>query len=32
VVLFAVCVPAEAWVLWFLSHPRVRAHLGVREA
>ena len=31
VVLFAVCVPAEAWVLWFLSHPRVRAHIGVRE-
>ena len=31
VVLFAVCVPAEAWVLWFLAHPRVRAHIGVRE-
>jgi hypothetical protein len=31
VVLFAVCVPAEAWVLWFLSHPCVRAHLGARE-
>jgi hypothetical protein len=29
--LFAVCVPAEGWVLWFLSHRRVRAHIGVRE-
>lgn len=24
---FAVCAPAEAWVLWFLAHPRVRAHV-----
>ncbi len=24
---FAVCVPAEAWVLWFLRHPRVRDYV-----
>ena len=30
--IFAVCVPAEAWVLWFLSHPRVRTSLQGREA
>jgi hypothetical protein len=24
---FAVCTPAEAWVLWFLSHPRVRHYI-----
>jgi hypothetical protein len=22
---FAVCVPAEAWVIWFLVHPRTRS-------
>ncbi len=25
---FAACVPAEAWVLWFLMHPRVRAYVA----
>ena len=29
--IFAVCVPAEAWVLWFLAHPRVRASMQGRE-
>jgi hypothetical protein len=29
---FVVCVPAEAWDLWFLSHPRVRASMQGREA
>ena len=24
-VIFAVCVPAEAWVIWFLVHPRTRS-------
>lgn len=25
--IFAACIPAEAWVLWFLTHARVRAHV-----
>lgn len=24
---FVACAPAEAWVIWFLSHPRVRSYL-----
>lgn len=27
VAVFIICAPAEAWVLWFLSHHRVRAYL-----
>ncbi len=27
IAIFAACAPAEAWVIWFLSHPRVRCHL-----
>ncbi len=26
--IFIMCAPAEAWVLWFLCHPRVRAHIA----
>ena len=26
--MFAACVPADAWVLWFLLHPRVRAYVA----
>lgn len=25
---FAACIPAEAWVLWFLTHPHVRAYVA----
>ncbi len=28
VAIFVACAPAEAWVLWFLCHPRVRAYLA----
>ena len=28
IALFVVCAPAEAWVLWFLCHPRVRDYLA----
>lgn len=30
--IFAVCIPAEAWVLWFLLHPRTRAHVTSQAA
>jgi hypothetical protein len=29
---FVACVPAEVWVIWFLSHPRVRAYLDAAGA
>ncbi len=32
IAVFAVCAPAEAWVLWFLCHPRVRGYLVTRRA
>ncbi len=28
VAIFVACAPAEAWVLWFLCHPRVRTYLA----
>ena len=27
-VIYAGCVPAEAWVIWFLTHERVQEHLA----
>jgi len=27
-VIYAVCIPAEAWVIWFLTHKRVQEHLA----
>lgn len=32
VVIVGVCAPAEAWVLWFLCHPRVRAYVATWRA
>jgi hypothetical protein len=32
VAVFMVCAPAEAWVLWFLRHSRVRGYLVTRRA
>ena len=29
---FAVCVPAEAWVIWFMTHPYVKAYLRSKFA
>ena len=29
-VVFAVCTPAELWVIWFLCHPRARALFSTR--
>jgi len=28
IAVFVACAPAEAWVLWFLCHPRVRDYLA----
>jgi len=32
VAVFVACAPAEAWVLWFLCHPRVRGYLATWRA
>ena len=29
---FVACMPAEVWVIWFLSHPRVRSYLQLSAA
>ncbi len=32
IAIFAACAPAEAWVIWFLCHPRVRGYLATWRA
>ncbi len=32
IAVFVACAPAEAWVLWFLCHPRVRDYLATWRA